>query len=129
VDHWTLSVGLSTLLLIGCGDAGPRTYPVSGTVTFDGKPVSDGDIFFIPADAGIGPDAGKIVDGVFDARAKEGKCRVEIRALDVGPDTPVIEGSPIAANYIPQRYNSDSELEVDVSPDGDNHFEFKLQSQ
>ncbi len=127
MGRWRLSVAL-IVLAAGCGQSGPRAYPVSGTISFDGKPVSDGDILFIPADASLGPDAGKIVGGKFTAQAKQGKCRVEISALDIGPDTPMFEGAPIAGNYIPGRYNAESELEVDVLPKGGNDFQFKLRS-
>lgn len=30
----------------GCGDAGPKLYPVKGTVRVDGKPASDATVFF-----------------------------------------------------------------------------------
>ena len=43
---------LSIVALGGCGgdgDAPPR-YPVMGTVTIDGQPVSNGEIVFLPAD-------------------------------------------------------------------------------
>lgn len=121
-------IGLTILVSQqGCQPQGPRTYPVRGTVTYDGTLVSNGDIFFIPENTSLAPDAGKIDQGQFAARAKEGTCRIEITALDVGPDTPVIMGSPIAANYIPERYNRQSTLQVEVSATEDNVYEFKLE--
>ena len=36
---------------------------------------------------------------------------------------------PARVQYIPARYNDASELRVEVTPDGDNTFEFKLESQ
>lgn len=114
--------------LIGCGPTGPKTYPVSGTVTFDGKPVKVGDIIFIPLDRKLGPEAGTISDGKYTLRAKVGKCRVEITALDIGPNTKYMNGSPIAENFIPERYNLESELTAEVSPDADNAFNFELHS-
>ena len=112
----------------GCGPSVPPTYPVSGTITYDGKPVTDGDILFVPLDRSLGPDAGKIDGGKYTLQAKAGKCRVEITALDIGPDTPIIQGSPVASNYIPARYNSKTELIVEVSADGNNVFDFPLES-
>ena len=114
--------------VVGCDRPGPRTYPVSGTVAFDGRKVSNGDIIFVPEDPAMAPDAGKVADGRFRARAKEGPCRVEITALDIGPDTPVVMGSPVAENYIPERYNRASQLTVQVSADEDNVFDFALTS-
>lgn len=114
------------VLACGCGPAGPRTYPVSGTVTFDGKPVTQGDILFIPSDRSLGPEGGRIVDGKFAMRSKEGKCQVEITAVEVGPNTPRVDGVPVIINYIPARYNTQSELSVEVAPSDENSFEFRL---
>jgi hypothetical protein len=124
----TLTAGLLALCLTGCGPSAPSTYPVSGTVTFDGKPVSDGDILFVPLDRRLGPDAGKIVAGRYATRAKAGKCRVEITALDIGPHTKYVDNSPLAANYVPARYNDESELTAEVLAGGKNVFDFSLQS-
>ena len=50
-------------LFLGCGgDAGPKRYTATGTVSFNGQPLPDGDIQFLPAE-GTGPvDA---LDGAF----------------------------------------------------------------
>lgn len=40
----------------GCGDGGPKTYPVSGTVTLDDKPLAGATITFFP-DSGNNPAA------------------------------------------------------------------------
>lgn len=117
-----------TLLSLGCDQPGPRTYPVSGTVSFDGKMVSDGDIIFVPENVSLAPDGGRIAGGKFTARAKEGSCRVEITALDIGPNTPVVMGSPLAENYIPEHYNVESRLTVEVSATDKNSYEFDLYS-
>lgn len=40
---------LIAMALCGCGgDSGPKRYQVSGTVTYDGKPVVKGTIYFSP---------------------------------------------------------------------------------
>lgn len=117
------------LCLFGCGPKAPPTYPVSGTVTFDGKPVDIGDIIFVPENRALGPDSGKINGGKFTTRTKAGKCRVEISALNIGPDTKYASGSPIASNYIPDCYNIESTLTVEVVADGNNVFDFQLHSR
>ena len=119
---------LMLAISLGCQPPGPRTYPVSGTVTFDGEAIVEGDIIFVPSDSSLAPDAGKIVEGQFSARAKEGNCRVEITALNINADTPVVMGSPLAENFIPEQYNTESELTAEVSPDGENSFSFSLKS-
>src|SRR5690606_18361407 len=117
------------LATIGCSKSGPKTAPIRGTVTFDGRPVKDGDILFIPENKSLSPEAGRIVDGRYETRAKIGKNRVEISALDIGPNTQHLMGSPIAKNFIPDRYNLNSELSVDVSDASENVFPFELSSQ
>ena len=119
---------LCALFTCGCDQPGPKTYRVSGTVSYDGTPVQQGDILFIPENPALAPEAGKIADGKFQARAKQGTCRVEITALNIGPDTPVIMGSPVAENFVAARYNRESELTADVSATAENVFEFALRS-
>ena len=43
-----LVLGLIALPLVGCG--GPKLVPVSGRVTIDGKPLTEGYIFVMPSD-------------------------------------------------------------------------------
>src|SRR5437899_12941205 len=56
--------------LMGCsGKQGPQRYRVSGTVTFDGKPVPHGEILFSPdsAQGNSGPQGIAIIqDGKYD---------------------------------------------------------------
>ncbi len=68
------------LVISGCGSEtkGPKRYDVSGTVTFDGKPVPYGSITFTPDDSkGNGGSQGvaTIRDGKYDT-AKEGKATI-----------------------------------------------------
>lgn len=124
-----LAAGVYALWLAGCSPSTPTTYPVSGAVSFDGKPVDNGDIVFVPMDHALGPDAGKICAGKYSGWAKAGKCRVEIRAVAIGPDTPRDDtGAPIVTNYVPARYNNQSELTAEVSAGAKNVFDFSLQS-
>ncbi len=117
---------MAPLVLCGCGDAGRVFYPVSGTVSVEGKRVEQGDILFIPEDPRWGPESGRIVAGAYRARVAAGKHRVEITALDIGPHTKYLDGSPLAANFIPERYNVRSELQAEVS-ESQLTFDFHLQ--
>lgn len=40
--------GLLAVVCAGCGGSGPKLFPVSGTVTYDGKPLAGASILFIP---------------------------------------------------------------------------------
>ena len=57
------SLILSVALIAGCGRSGPRTYPVSGTVSMDGQPLATGKIFLIDPETHLDADVGDIVDG------------------------------------------------------------------
>jgi len=65
----SLAVGLSGLFLgTGCGggDGLGARYPVSGKVTYQGRPVEQGTIAFLPVDNAAGrPASGTIVDGEY----------------------------------------------------------------
>lgn len=117
----------TTLLLIGCS-GGPRSYPVSGTVTLDGKPLDDGNIYFLPLDPNVPPDAGKIEAGHFRFAAREGKVRVEIRASREVPGKRSPMGNIRKEEYIPARYNRESTLEAEVRADKENVYSLELTS-
>lgn len=112
----------------GCGKHKTPTYPISGTVTFSGKPVAEGDILLIPDQSSYGPNAGKIKAGHFAFPAIAGKKRVEIRARRLVPGAPPGPmNAPVTEDYIPPRYNSETELTVTVIPEGPNVFNLDLQ--
>ncbi len=122
-----LLIGL-VWLTAGCG-SGPRTYWVEGTVTFDGRPVETGEIIFVPLDKDLGPDAGPITNGSFGFAVKAGQKRVEIRASREVPGKRTSMG-PVYEDYIPPRYNSQSEIPpVKVVPGGKNQWAFSLTSK
>ncbi len=114
-------------LLAGCGSAEFET--VTGTVTFDGQPVANGDILFQPADPKYGPDAGKISDGKFTFPARPGSRKVLIRAERLVPGKKGPMGEDAHEGYIPAKYNDDTILTADVKPRSKNDFSFALTSK
>jgi hypothetical protein len=124
----TLGVVALLMFPFGCGDGRPAMYNVTGSVTFDGRPVESGEIIFVSVDKGIAPDAGRIDTGSYDVLVKSGKKKVEIRA-----SRPVVGGKPnpmgpVYQDYIPEKYNARTTLEADIKPDGANHFDYQLKS-
>jgi hypothetical protein len=113
---------------LGCGEAGPKTHPVSGAVSLDGKPLEEGDIYFYPLDPNISADAGKIKGGQFAFRAKAGNKRVEIRASRIIPGKKTPMGGPVKEQYLARRYNDHTTLTAEVVAQGDNRFQFSLTS-
>jgi hypothetical protein len=113
---------LLALPVAGCGPSGPETYPVSGTVTWNGGPLPEGHIVFDPVDGSVAPDAGKIENGKFELQAQPGEKRVEIDATrESGEVDPVMHAAPREA-YIPSKYNSETILKATVTAGGDNTF-------
>jgi hypothetical protein len=99
---------------------------VTGAVTWEGQPVETGEIIFHSVDPSITPAGGRIRGGEFKVLTKTGKKRVDIQAVRKTGKRDVKEGFEITELYIPSRYNAETELEADVTADGENHFEFAL---
>jgi len=91
--------------LAGCG--GERVYNISGTITFQGKPVPTGHIVFEPdGSAGnSGPAAfAKIKDGHYDTRSEGrgtvgGPHLVTIHGRDGIPRGELLSGLPLFRDY------------------------------
>jgi hypothetical protein len=61
--HKISVIGLILLTCAGCGSDQLRVYPVSGTISFDGKPMQGGGaIAFIPTEGQNGKTAGGVID-------------------------------------------------------------------
>lgn len=119
--------------LVGC-EANPRK-PVSGTVTFDGKPLADGTIRFESLTVQAYCTEGALVEnGSFSIPSKSGLLPGKYRVFISG--TASDRGNPMTAtdsgsagnspDSIPPRYNAKSELTAEVTVDGSNRFSFDL---
>jgi hypothetical protein len=123
-------------LMVGCSGSGSRS-PVQGSVSYDGQPVDDGGVAFLPE--GDGPSAeervratGMIADGRYDFDARRGpfpgKYRVQIYwQKKTGKRVPG-EGGVMkdeTQQAIPAKYNTSTELVVEVRP-GRNTLDFDL---
>jgi len=123
---------LVIVLAVGCGRDGPERTIVSGTVTYGGQPVEDGQIRFFPAKGTQAPmSGGRIVDGQYSVDTKGGVAigthRIEITAHrpdpkhrelteSLPPDATELERPP-QQQYIPEKYNSRTELEITIPPE------------
>jgi len=126
-----LMAAFGLVVAVGCGASGPKTVEVSGTVTFDGEPVSEGDIIFKSADSSSGGSAGKIKDGKFAFPSLLGAKKVEITAMrDVlgkFDESNPGEKVQMRESYIPITYNTNTTLTADVT-DSNTTFDFNLKS-
>jgi hypothetical protein len=115
----------------GCGDRGKAT--VTGMVTFDGDPVARGGIEFEPRDGETASAGASIKDGTFTAAVPPGIKKVRITSAKVVGQVPRYDtgDSPmrsITEERLPARYNTATELELEVKP-GLNKVEYKLTSK
>lgn len=107
MTRWILL--LSLVVLAGCGGAasGPARFAVSGSVTYDGKPLPGGAISMEPAERGPSASA-VIVDGKYTIPASDGimggtyTIRVDPPILESGSTIP-----PDMANFSPYSESRD----------------------
>jgi hypothetical protein len=127
-----LGVCIIAVALCGCGSGGPGAQ-ITGTVTFDGKPIPKGHLAFMPLEGVKGKSVtGEIVDGNYDVTQKVqtlGNHRVDIRAeRPTGKKTPPgYPGPPIdeMLQYLPKGYNEQSQLTFEIKA-GKNVANFDL---
>lgn len=110
-----LFVCLLSALAVGCGGPrGPKTYDVSGNVTFDGQPIKKGYIIFQPTSAEDRAAGGEIVDGRYNLKAQPGEKKVEIRGSRPSGKKGT-KDDDLEENYIPENYNAKTELKAEVT--------------
>lgn len=129
-----LTLGLALAVLGGCGD-GSAKQAVTGTVTLNGKPLEKGQIVFRPERGTSSPSAGAdISKGGFSITCERGvlpgKFRVEITASRPSGKrvrAPLTgETINVEEQFLPARYNLQSELKAAVESGGSNRFQFEL---
>jgi len=126
----------ATVLLLAAGCGGSPRRAVEGRVTVDGQPLAEGQVTFRPQPGTPGPTSGaEIRQGRFsiprDKGPFAGELRVEITAWrKTGVkryDPDLAEGEvELSEQYLPPRYNRQSELRAEVAEDGPNEFRFDL---
>ena len=127
-SHVRVSLLLGILVLVcGCGH-GPKLVPVSGTVKLDGQPLTDATVNFLFNDYPR-PAVGRTdTSGKFSlsynnrAGAPLGACKVMIRKQGKAA------GDAALRELIPGRYNSNTQLQFEVTKQGPNEFNLDLNS-
>jgi hypothetical protein len=117
---------LCLILSGGCGNSQRRN--VEGNVTFNGMPLEKGYVMIRPEPGTASPSVGgEIVAGRFAISPKggisPGKFRVEItasRTTDKKIRDPIRGMVTTEEQYIPAKYNVNSELELTVAPGNGN---------
>jgi hypothetical protein len=129
-------LGCAVLLLAGCESDPLGRQPISGTVEFQGKPLDQGRIQFVPASKGATESGATIENGKFQIPRElglaPGTYKVSIFSYDqkgpkvVSTEVPGDPGNTQFKERIPKKYNAESSLTVEVKKDGSNVFDLKL---
>lgn len=129
---WQFALALiSIVALTGC--SGDKHRAVSGEVSLDGEPVSNGSILFLPTSGDGKKGAAEITEGKYAIPAEQGlppgNYRVEIRwSKPTGKQIP--SGDPgmmmdERSEAMPDKYNTASTLTAEIIA-GNNRHDFKL---
>ncbi|MFK7777010.1 MAG: hypothetical protein QM501_02655 [Gimesia sp.] len=133
---------LCAMVLCSCSGSGKEIEraAVSGTVTYDGEPLAEGSIQFLPDVNSAGkPLSGKAVqaiisDGAYSLNADEGPTvgmnKIMVNASKKTGKFQNFDGkkTEITKPFIPAKYNVDSTLKFDVRADG-NTADFALEAK
>jgi hypothetical protein len=134
---------VGTLVFAASGCGGSNRGAVQGKVTFNGDPLKEGQISFVPLDPKLGPTAGGvIVDGEYQIDASRGPVAGEYQIQIVASrktgrktwDGMGDEKAPAhqknyveeVVAFIPARYNAVSELRATIKAGEVNRYDFDL---
>jgi hypothetical protein len=123
------SLRLIGALLLLCGGCGSRQelVEIKGQVRFEGQPINDGSIDFIPIDGTAGASAGATIrDGAYEIPAKWGTRADGFYTVRIvgyrgtgKMEAAKREGGgalyEMKENFIPPQYNTDSTLKIRIS--------------
>ncbi len=125
----TIVIALATSLTAGCAKPiRPGFAVVSGEVRIDDTAVPSGFIQFEPHDSKLAPESAPITAGRYSGIFRIGPSRVRINASRPSKQISPVTGEPTDESFIPERYNTNTELSADVVAERTNTFDFRLQS-
>jgi hypothetical protein len=132
--RWRNSIAaLCVVVLMGCGEKLPNHKPVTGSVSFQGKPLAAAHVRFIPIETttGVGGHAKTDAEGKYRVVYAQGgnglppgKYKITVSQMLMPDGSPGPENvSPIespAREMLPQHYSQElaSRLTKEVPPDG-----------
>jgi hypothetical protein len=103
--HRMAAIGIGLVLAIGggCGRAQRPTAPVSGVITYQGKPLDHGRVVFIH-ESGEATAADIGADGRYTMKAVVGHNALIVECRDLSGSLPRRGGGMFPASLIPERY-------------------------
>ncbi|MEW4565727.1 hypothetical protein AB1K70_24610 [Bremerella sp. JC770] len=132
----TLAATLAVSLLIfsGCGPAQEDgTFPVSGTITYKGKPLESGYIAFVPDTTQLGAGKAyscKIVEGKFEGASTPGTKTVQVHSSwETGEMMAMDDGSGMVPKQasLPAKFNEKSQIQVELKSEPNENLTFDLE--
>ena len=128
----SLSLLFVVVTLTGCGSDGPELADVSGTVTFNGKPLRGAIVTFVPQAGGSTSSGVTGADGGYELMylrdkhgAMLGKHNVTIKMEKLTQDD-MAEGEVVPEFVrVPEKYQQPGSLTAEVDS-GDNDIDFEL---
>jgi len=120
---------VGSLLVAGCNNENAGLVPVKGKVTYNGKPVPNGTINFMP-DAGRSTYGEIQPDGTYSLMAIPATHKVVVMALNDTSNRLPEERSPLPAPIVPNKYThiTTTDLTAKVEDKGSkpNEIDFDL---
>lgn len=131
--RWQLLAALVVACCVGCGSKQPKTYPVTGLVTYKNQPVAGAQVMFT-SDTGRAADATTDAEGKFSLSsfgsgdgAQAGDYRVTISKMETAAATDPNNPYAPAKNLLPPRYANPSETPLkETVAEKANEFTFEL---
>jgi hypothetical protein len=114
---------LACVFLTGCKPVGPEIASVEGLVTFDGEPLANASVMFIPQ-GGRPAIARTDSSGKYVLNFSGGRNSTVAEASEDENGNPI----PASKERIPMQYNQTSTLEFNVEPGTANVANFELKS-
>ncbi|MFI4875314.1 MAG: hypothetical protein ACIALR_08250 [Blastopirellula sp. JB062] len=115
----TILVAFISLMALGCGSSGdPNMVPIRGSVSYQGAPVDDGVVRFVPS-AGVKAPVrvAQVVDGAYELDGRfalsPGTYQIQIEGFE-GEDMPVSEPGQVVESrrqILPEQYNVKSKID------------------
>lgn len=133
-------IGIASLMAIavGCGAGKVERVAITGSVSFDGKPIEDGQIAFVPQGGGFN-GVGAIKNGKYDISSDRGPspgpCTIRITgnrptgrktkpSAYSGDQTP----QEVYEQFLPAKFNESSELTLEIPNESTFAHDFELKS-
>lgn len=138
--HSIVALAVAAALAVGCSESDRlETAPVTGQVTYNGKPVPTGSVMFVPEDGGPSATGEIDTEGYYTLQTYEegdgaipGRHKVVVTALQSaggsGLPEDSIDGLAGMESIIPDKYSShkNTDLVFTVEADKENTIDLKL---